>query len=574
VAAAIFTAVVDWIGPNRPFAGNTVDQIFATSNFLYSLLAAAAGLIFLSWLWRSLTSGTIQRMIYLGVIALFAILTLRTACMASYVNYDDVTEFMVYAHSAAGVKTVVSRVDEIARETQDGQNLVVAYDERSGWLMRWYLRDYPNQIQYGTQLNRSLVDVPVVIVSDHYWTEADRLLSDTHYEFSYMRLYWPVQDYFDLTWNRIWNAIKSPEYRSALWDIWFNRDYSAYAKLTGENLTLSDWPGGEHFRLYVRKDIAVKIWQYGAEAFTPPAIVDPYAGSVRTLKAEAVWGQNGAEPGSFIQPRGIAVAPDGSVYVADTSNNRIQHFDAVGNLIHFWGTLTDPNASSAPNDTFHEPWGVAVGTDGSVYVADTWNYRVQKFSAKGNYLLTLGATGSMPGYQLYGPRAVAVDSRGRVFVTDTGNKRIVIFDSHGEYVDQIGSGGFESGQFDEPVGLAVGPNGRLYVADTWNQRIQVFQEQGGIFFFLSEWPVYGWEGISTDTKPYLAISPDGRVWVTDPGNARILVFDPEGNFLFTFGSYGTDDSSFHLPTGIGIGKDGRIFVTDTDNHRVMVFAAV
>jgi sugar lactone lactonase YvrE len=451
----------------------------------------------------------------------------------------------------------------------------VPYDVRSGWLVYWYLREYPNARNYGEQLDRSLTDAPVVIVADLYWQQAERLLSDTHYSFTYMRMWWPMMDYFDLTWDRVAFAVQDPDYRSALWQIWFNRDYVEYAALTGQDLSLSNWPSGERMRLYVRKDIAVQVWQYGSEAFTPPVEVDPYVQSVRTLEADQIWSQAGVEPGSLQRPRGVAVAPDGSVYVADTNNHRIQHFDSSGNLLHSWGTFSGSDAGQAPVGTFNEPWGVAVGPDGSVYVADTWNFRIQKFSADGTFLAAWGSfTDSGSGYQLYGPRAVAVDANGRVFVADTGNKRITYYDSDGQYLGEIGGPGFDYGQFDEPVGLAFGLDGRLYVADTWNRRIQVFQEIGGSFIYLSEWTISGWEGQSTDTKPYLAVSSDGRVWVTDPGNARVLVFDADGAFLFTFGVFGTDASSFGMPTGIAADAGGRIIVTDTDNNRIMIFSGL
>ena len=64
------------------------------------------------------------------------------------------------------------------------------------------------------------------------------------------------------------------------------------------------------------------------------------------------------------------------------------------------------------------------------------------------------------------------------------------------------------------------------------------------------------------------------MWVTDPGNARVLVFDAEGNFLFTFGAFGKDSSSFALPSGIAVDASGRVYVTDTDNDRIMVFAGL
>ncbi len=565
-----------WMGGGaRPFSGSSLDALSVTGNFVFYALVAAAGAVFLWRLWRDLQSEIVTRIFFLGLVLVLGICTLRTAWRASYILYDEATEFLVYAHGAGGVKTAIAQIEEISRKTQDDLDLAVPYDVRSGWLVNWYLREYPNALNYGDKLDYALVDAPVVIVADHYWDQADRLLADSHYAFTYMRMWWPMMDYLDLTWERVWNAASDPAYRSALWQIWFNRDYTEYGQVTGSDFSLSNWPLGERMRLYVRKDLAVSVWQYGSEAFTPPVEIDPYADGVRMLSAETLWGQAGAEPGSLQRPRAIAVAPDGSVYVADTGNHRIQHFDPDGNLLHVWGSFSGPDAVQAPDGTFNEPWGVAVDSEGLVYVADTWNLRIQKFSADGTFLSKWGSfTHEGMGYQFYGPRAIAIDSRDRIFVADTGNKRITVYDPEGNYLMEIGQPGFDYGQFDEPVGLGLGPDGRLYVADTWNRRIQVFQEVQGEFVYLTEWVIDGWEGQSTDTKPYLAVSEDGRVWITDPGNARVLVFDADGNFLFTFGLFGDDAASFALPSGIAAGPSGRIFVSDTDNNRIMLFSGL
>jgi DNA-binding beta-propeller fold protein YncE/4-amino-4-deoxy-L-arabinose transferase-like glycosyltransferase len=573
VAALIAAGKI--LGGPRPFSGNSLEALSATGNFVFYAMLAAAGTVLLWRLWRGMPSEVIARISFLGTALVLAVCTLRTAWAASYIRYDDATEFLVYAHAASGVKTAIAQIEEISRKTQDDLDLVVPYDLRSGWLVHWYLREYPNAYNYGEDLNRTLVDAPVIIVADYYWSQADRLFADTHYSFTYMRMWWPMMDYFDLTWERVWNAASDPAYRSALWQIWFNRDYTEYGQVTGKDFSLSNWPSGERMRLYVRKDLATAVWQYGSEAFTPPVEMDPYANAVRTVDAEAIWGQAGVEPGSLQRPRAVAVAPDGSVYVADTGNHRIEHFSPDGNLLHFWGAFSGPDAAQAADGTFNEPWGLAVDSKGLVYVADTWNFRIQKFSADGAFLAAWGSTTyDGPGYQFYGPRAIAIDSKDRVFVADTGNKRITVFDTEGNYLMEIGEPGYDYGQFDEPVGLGFGPDGRLYVADTWNRRIQVFQEIQGEFVYLTEWVIDGWEGQSTDTKPYLAVSGDGRVWVTDPGNARVLVFDADGGFLFTFGQFGDDPASFGLPTGIAAGPEGRIFVTDTDNHRIMLFSGL
>ncbi|HEX7434970.1 MAG TPA: hypothetical protein VF326_15070, partial [Anaerolineaceae bacterium] len=106
----------------------------------------------------------------------------------------------------------------------------------------------------------------------------DPILGDAYYKFDYSRLWWPMQDYFDLNWDRIRNAITDPRMRSAVFQIWFNRNYKPYADLEKrDNLTLANWQPGNRMRLYIRKDIVAQMWKYGVAAAAQPAQADPYA---------------------------------------------------------------------------------------------------------------------------------------------------------------------------------------------------------------------------------------------------------------------------------------------------------
>jgi len=195
---------------------------------------------------------------------------------------------------------------------------------------------------------------------------------------------WPNQDYFDLTWPRLWNVIANPAMREAVFQIWLNRDYTDYAKVTGETgLTLSNWQPSAKMELFIRKDIAAQMWEYGILQ-TAPLQADPYSKGTIDLTADLTIGAAGSGSGQLKSPRGLAIAPDGSLYVADSLNYRIEHFDATGNLIQAFGTVSPgcPYAKEPPANvpigTFCEPWGVAVSPDGQwVMWADTWNHRIQ-----------------------------------------------------------------------------------------------------------------------------------------------------------------------------------------------------
>jgi DNA-binding beta-propeller fold protein YncE len=326
-------------------------------------------------------------------------------------------------------------------------------------------------------------------------------------------------------------------------------------------------------RLYIRKDISDKIWKYGIKTAPVPK-VDPYANGSIDLPANFVVGSQGSGDGQFNAPRGIAFAPDGSLYVADSRNNRIQHLSAEGIVLKVWGTFADQAAGNAPIGTFNEPWGVAVGPDGSVYVSDTWNHRIQKFSADGVPIKMWGifGTSETPG-ALYGPRGITVDTDGRVYVADTGNKRIMVFDGNGAILTQFGSDGFDPGQFSEPVDVKVDGDGNVYVTDTWNQRIQVLTSTDGIIYTPSkQWPVSGWLSQTLDNKPFIAIRPDGSVFITDPDSYRVIEFNRDSKFVQLWGQYGTDNASFGLPSGIAAAPDGTIWVTDAANNRLMRFS--
>jgi uncharacterized protein (TIGR03663 family) len=563
------------MGNNPPFQGQELAQLQATSNFMMSLLVAIVSGWGLARALQDWDPGQFVRVSTLVIFAILAILTARTAFTASYINYDYANELLVYAHSGPGNKIALEQIEDLSRRTTDGLAMMVAYDDQTTYPFWWYLRNYTNQRYFGADPTRDLRDAPAILVGQENYSKIEPVVGQAYYSFEYVRMWWPDQDYYNLTWERIWNAFTNSDMRAALFQIWLNRDYTLYASLVNKDLSLPNWEPARRMRLYLRKDIAAQLWNYGAGPAPGDIVADPYEDRQITLPAEVQFGAPGSDPGQFMGPRGLAVAPDGSLYIADTGNHRIQHFAADGSLIHSWGTFgASDGASQAPQGAFNEPWGLAVGPDGSVFVADTWNHRVQKFSSQGEFLTTWGFGISQSGdpFGFYGPRGIAVSNDGMVFVTDTGNKRVVVFDSDGGFVTQIGGVGFALGQFDEPVGIAVDDAGQVYIADTWNQRVQVLVPDGaGNYIADRAWDIVGWYGSSLNNYPYISVH-DGSVFATDPEGYRILEFTDQGEFVRFWGDYGTSAEDFGLPVGIGVGQDGRVWVVDSANSRVMGFS--
>lgn len=558
-----------WLGPNRPFAGRELPQLQATAQFLTALVTALLsgyGIARLAadWPWDQLART--------GVLAFFTILaglTVHTAVQATFYNYDQANEYLVYAHSARGVKDVLRQVTELSLRTHNSLEMPVAYDSDVAWPMTWYLRRFTNQRFYGDRPTRDLRDVPAIIVGDNDFAKIEPIVRQDYYRFDYIRMVWPDQDYFGLTWERIRNALSNPGMRAALFQIWLNRDFTQYAQVTGKDtLTQSNWQPSDRMRLYLRKDIVAQIWDYGVapQAVQAPEETDPYQGKQITHPADTWLAGPGETP--FHNPRAVAVAPDGTLYVADSGNHRIVHLSADGQVLQTWGAFGDINQDpdNAPPGTFNEPWGIAVSPDGSMYVADTWNHRIQKFTADGQFITQWGTFGTgETGYALWGPRDIVIDAQGRVLVTDTGNKRVVAYDADGNFLFAFGSAGVGAGQFDEPVGLALAPDGTLYVADTWNQRIQAFAPTEDGYTYLREWPIYGWFGQSLENKPYLAVDQAGRVYASDPEGYRILVFSPEGDILAWWGDYGAPPDGLGVVNGLAFDPQGNLWVADAGN---------
>lgn len=570
------------LGPNRPFQGVELAQLQVSMAFLLALGVAVSGFVALWFLGQQVGVETVTDGMRLVLVVGLAVLTARAAIYASYINYDNQTEFINYASGAPGIRTVMNQIEQLSAQVSDGTGIVVAYDDDVAWPMTWYMRHYYNQVYYGRTPSRAQFDNALVVVAGNdNWARVEPILGDRYFQFEYIRMWWPMQEYWNLTGEtglqRVRNVLigeRAAEFRAAIWDIWFRRDYTAYGDLTGVNYALSSWPVSDRMRFYVRKDVAAQIWDMGVgpSVLAEPLEADPYTNGIVLSANLMLGGVAGSGLGELNGPRNVAVGPNGRIYVADTLNHRIDVFDAEGAFLFAFGAFGSLDTNTADDGRLNEPWGIAVDSEGTVYVADTWNHRVQKFSAEGEWLATWGLFGTNLDnlMNMWGPRGIAVSPDGQlVYVTDTGNKRILVYDSNGIPQRQIGLGGVLPGELDEPVGVAVDGQGNVYVADTWNQRVQVFTPEGG---YLREWRVVGWYGQSLENKPYIAVGPDDVVYVSDPEGYRVLAYDLEGNYLYHFGDFGSGPDGFMLPAGVSAGPNGEVYVADTQNQRVMRFS--
>lgn len=562
------------VAAKKPFSDVSIVGLSNTVQWLVALLVALA-LIYLIYD-RVLALGGRQsvRLVTLALVGLLAVFTVAVSYRFAFINYDYATEPMVYAHATPDIKLAMAQIEEISRKTVGDHAIKVAYDDDSTWPLEWYLRDYPKKAYFGASPSREAVDAPVVLVGDKNLAKVRPYLGDRYYEFNYRLIWWPRETYKGLSVARVLEVLRDPRQRGLIWDVIIHRRYTT---------PTAQWDPVHRFSMFVRKDVAAQVWDWGLPATAAAAAetMEPYvAREVKAVQEIGTVGVPGKGPGQFAFPRAVAVDGQGRIYVADSGNNRVQVFSADGSFVRQFGSTckldTKEGCQGDGRGQFNEPWGIAVDREGNIYVADTWNHRIQKFDNAGQFLTMWGvfeATGGELGkpFAFYGPRQVLVGRDGKIYVMDTGNKRVQAFNPDGSFFTQFGGGGVVEGRFDEPTGIAQDAAGNWYIADTWNRRIQKLDERGG---FLAQWPIFGWAGNSVVNKPQLAADAQrGLIYATDPENYRVLVFGTDGNPRFAFGSYGNDLQSFTLPVGIAVGSDGRIYVADSDAHRIVVFPA-
>jgi RHS repeat-associated protein len=270
------------------------------------------------------------------------------------------------------------------------------------------------------------------------------------------------------------------------------------------------------------------------------------------------FGSAGTSNGQFERPTSLAIDASGDVWVADSYNNRIEKFSSSGTWLATYGKY------GSGNGEYSEPDGIAINhSTGNVYITDQNNNRVEELNEKGEFVRAFGSAGTGNG-QFDEPAGIAIDTKGDVWVTDYSNDRVQEFNEKGEYLSKFGSSGTEHGHFNGPSGV-VYSSGVLYVTDLNNDRFQVLTEAGEYLGLVGG---SGVEAGRFSLPAGVSASASGDVYIADLGNDRIQEFGEYGNFLAMFGAAGSGAGQLSEPEGIDAGASGEIYVADSGNNRV------
>ncbi len=270
----------------------------------------------------------------------------------------------------------------------------------------------------------------------------------------------------------------------------------------------------------------------------------------------AVWqrGSRGRDPGQFVTLFGVAVGDEGSIYVSDAANARIQIFSENGDLLDTWPI--DP-----PEDDPSYPLGISFDNDGNLLVTVYDRHEIRKFTPQGELLATYGSPGRGDG-QLSLPRGIAVTAQGDMIVADAGNRRIQRLSSSGAYVTQWSAA--------DVLDVAVTSGGAIYAVfgPMWGGpphiKIAKYDITGAL---QTTFPLAG---------AYTCVDVDGlgNVYAGDMAIKGVRKFTSSGALLTTFGTPGNGPGQFRDINGIALDPQGNVVVTDAHKERLQKFVPV
>lgn len=295
------------------------------------------------------------------------------------------------------------------------------------------------------------------------------------------------------------------------------------------------------------------------------------------LATIGVPGQAGDDNGHLGSPSGVAVNA-GFIYIADTWNDRVQVFDRATRSY----VATIGGVQGAGNNQFHRPSDVAVDAAGNIYVADFVNTRVQQFNSSRVYVRTYGATGVpylTDGFHYNMPSGVAAAADGGFYITEDNGHRLIKLDAAGQLQWTVGAAGVKgdwndaNDRLNNPADVAVDAAGRVLVTDRWNGRVQIFNADGSYYGTMAQ-PVSGGRGFNCPGG--VGVAPNGDITVADTCAHVVDIFNRHWLHLATLGTVdqaGTDNAHFDGPEDVAVDSRGFIYVADNNNHRVQVFDA-
>lgn len=318
---------------------------------------------------------------------------------------------------------------------------------------------------------------------------------------------------------------------------------------------------------------------------TPSGVVTTLAGDSHYIGSDDGVGR----AARFHSPAGVAVDNAGNVYVGDTGNHTIRKITPNGTVTTLAGLADSPGKidGTGSNARFNQPEGVAVDTEGNIYVADFFNFAIRRITPAGVVKTLIDSTGNVARFDL--PSGVAIDGAGIIYVTELFNFTIrkltpaglvsILAGLTGNSGSADGHGG--AARFNYPSGVAVDTAGYIYVADTDNNTVRKITPAGDVSTLAGvAGNSGGIDGVGSAARFALpngvALDSGGNLYVVDSSNNTIRKISPArvvSTLAGLAGNSGSADGTgsaarFSFPNGVGVDKMGNVYVADTNNSTI------
>jgi outer membrane protein assembly factor BamB len=356
------------------------------------------------------------------------------------------------------------------------------------------------------------------------------------------------------------------------------RQIVALDRATGGLLWTFDLDGDDHCciavsrgRLFVGTELGT-VYAIGGDGATltagpvpsaaavPSAVTPPSVAPVPNLQTTVEWVATSGDT-DFV-PWDLAKAPDGRLWAAEGLADRFAIFTSDGTFVETWGSSGRGDGQFDLTRANGDPYGtVAFARDGSFFVLDAGNHRIQAFDAERRFVRAWGAIGTGPG-QFNDPVGIALDGDGNVNVLDDVRGVIETYRPDGTIVSTIPAFPAELGPTDGANQLSVGPNGHFYVSVIGPMVVAEIDRDGKL---VATYGAAGEPGSLNEQPFVMRFDADGRLYVTQGPTRRdapgVLIFAADGTYLGGFGPLGIGDGDLGFPWGLIVDDTG-IYVAD------------
>lgn len=262
-------------------------------------------------------------------------------------------------------------------------------------------------------------------------------------------------------------------------------------------------------------------------------------------------------------PRDVLMLSDGSMWYADSQNYRIVKIDSNGDIVRTVG-----RQGSDDGEFLTTPLSITRDNDGYLYVCDL--QKIYKFDQYGGFIEAWGSYGSGAG-QISEPSSIHYSAHGdNLVVSNSANNRITVFSTSGVLVREFGSAGTGEGEFDSPHGLTTDSGGNIYVVDSNNHRVQIFSEVGT---FIREFGSSGAGNYQLVYPKDVELLTTGEIIVTSQNAPLIKKFSATGVYIAEWGTNGTESDQFVSPEYLTRASDDSLWVTDWNQKRLQHFSS-